>query len=251
MRSYIFSDLERIRPDALAVLGHFWQQLEALPHSIQLLNHPQKFLKRIPLLKLLYQMGINNFNIYPLVRGEFPQPERFPVFIRQANDHSGPRSELIYTQADLEQQIELMQANKTWGNAPIVTEFVDVVDAAGIYKKFGAYRIGDKIIPTHILLENNWVVKDGDLKPEPSYIDEELDYVQNNPHEKQLMHLFELAHIDYGRIDYAFSKDGRMQVFEINTNPELLGFGEGDFATRLPRRKHVRKELESAFRALF
>lgn len=247
---YIFSDLERVSPSDLENLMLFWAQLQAQPHPVRLLNCPNKVLKRVPLLQKLYQEGLNDFNVYAIHWGEIPEPKQFPVFIRQANDHGGSRSELIGSQAELEMHIDLMIAQGKWGKDPIVTEFVDVKDKEGLYWKYGAFRIGKRIIPTHILLEKHWVVKNGELEPSPALAAEELDYVQTNPHEKELMQIFEGANIDYGRIDYGFAK-GRLQVFEINTNPVLLSPpGPKEVKVREPRKVHVMKQLLTAFQDL-
>ena len=52
-------------------------------------------------------------------------------------------------------------------------------------------------------------------------ISEENAYLDANPHESELREIFELADIEYGRIDYGI-KGGRIQVWEINTNPTVL-----------------------------
>jgi hypothetical protein len=53
----------------------------------------------------------------------------------------------------------------------------------------------------------------------------ERRYLEDNPHAGQLRRCFELAHIDYGRIDYGLVGDS-IQVWEINTNP-TIGPGPG------------------------
>ena len=65
------------------------------------------------------------------------------------------------------------------------------------------------------------------------HYDQHLDYVRTNPHADELRKLFGAANIEYGRIDYTIA-DGRIQVFEINTNPA----GAWDPATKTGR--HVR-----------
>lgn len=248
--SYIFSDLERVKSADLPRVHQIWQKLDSLERAPKLLNHPLKVLKRVPLLQALYAQGLNEFNVYPLVQGILPTPERFPVFIRMANDHRGPRTRLLETPEELRQCLEHMQTHfEAWEQEPIITEFIDVADQNGIYKKYGAFKIGERIVPTHILLEKQWLVKNGDLEPSPYYVDEELDYVQTHPHQRELQEIFALAQIDYGRIDYGFYR-GRLQVFEINTNPMLLGDGSDDFDCRLPRRKTVVAAVQEAFSEL-
>ena len=73
-------------------------------------------------------------------------------------------------------------------------------------------------------------------------LDEERAFVAENPHNDQLQEVFELANIQYGRIDYAVV-DGRLQVWEINTNPMTLAdYGEGGPS---------RRQLQCAFRDVF
>lgn len=50
----------------------------------------------------------------------------------------------------------------------------------------------------------------------------ERQYVQTNPHESPLKEIFRLANIEYGRVDYSMYQ-GKIQVWEINTNPVILG----------------------------
>ena len=64
------------------------------------------------------------------------------------------------------------------------------------------------------------MVKNADLCNE-RLVAEELDFLNANPHKKDLMAIFQMAGIDYGRIDYSLHK-GRIQVWEINTNPSVL-----------------------------
>jgi hypothetical protein len=56
---------------------------------------------------------------------------------------------------------------------------------------------------------------------EPALLEEQIRYLESNPHEKQLMEIFRLARIEWGRIDYSLL-DGRIQVWEINTNPHII-----------------------------
>ena len=44
--------------------------------------------------------------------------------------------------------------------------------------------------------------------------------METNPHERRLREIFGRARIDYGKIDYAMLGD-RLQVWEINTNPNI------------------------------
>jgi hypothetical protein len=67
-------------------------------------------------------------------------------------------------------------------------------------------------------------------------VHEELEYVSQNPHQQQLLNIFEVAQVEYGRIDYAI-KNGRVQTWEINLNPTI---GRG----LRPRSKNIAAELD-------
>ena len=71
----------------------------------------------------------------------------------------------------------------------------------------------------HILHSKKWVLKKADLV-DPPFAEEERIYLTANPHEAELRRVFDLAHIEYGRIDYALL-DGVVQVWEINSNPMI------------------------------
>ena len=99
-------------------------------------------------------------------------------------------------------------------------EFCDAADEDAVIRKYGAFRVGDRILARQIHFSRRWVVRFPDIR-EPATAREELDYVRSNPHREELAEIFALARIDYGRVDYSVV-DGRIQVWEINTNPMIL-----------------------------
>ena len=114
----------------------------------------------------------------------------------------------------------------------LIEEFCDTRDASGLYRKYSAFAIGERIVPRHVFFSRDWLLKAPQLVAQ-ELVAEELAYVRDNPHEAALREIFALARITYGRIDYAL-KDGRVQVWEINTNPQLLSFDDGGGPSRLP-----------------
>jgi hypothetical protein len=244
--SYIFSDLERISPDGLKQLQERWQALANSRLCPNLLNQPLEVKKRLDLLNKLKEVGINDFNAYPVTSGNRVVPEYFPVFIREANDHEGPYGELIHNQADLDKEIAHYTRIGKLDGCPIVTEFIDTSDSLGRYYKYSAFRVGKRIVPTHIHVNAHWMVKSSDSDPDRALIDEELEFIKDNPHEERLMEIFQIANIDYGRIDYALD-NGRIQVFEINTNPVIMNPGEPKNPDRIRRKKRTAEILSQAF----
>jgi hypothetical protein len=49
---------------------------------------------------------------------------------------------------------------------------------------------------------------------------EEYDFISANPHVDLLEPVFELSGCDWARVDYSFYR-GRLQVWEVNDNPEM------------------------------
>lgn len=246
--SYIFSDLDRVHPDWLSRLQEYWDDLRRAG-TARLLNEPARVQTRLLLLRKLHATGVNDFNAYPVGPHKPPAPRRFPVFIRAANDHEGPVTELIHSQPELLQYLEHCAQLGKLSRDSIVVEFVDTADSCGIYRKYAAFRFGPHIVPAHIVTGRDWVVKSTNSESGARYLAEELDYVESNPHAAQLMGLFARANIDYGRIDYGL-RDGRIQVFEINTNPIIMHRGEGSDPRRQKKRNLTAAAIERALLSL-
>lgn len=215
--TYVFSDVDRLSGSQSVSIFDRWKRLEDA--GARLLNHPLRVMRRYDLLRWAYENGINSFDSYMVI--EHRKPKRFPVFIRRAFDHEGSISPLIRNQAELDNAIAAMRAASEWPGDKIITEYIDVSNADGVFRKYAAFRIGDVLFPRQIMAAKQWIVK----KPEfdsPELAAEEAAYLETNPHGEQLMRIFEAARVEYGRIDYCVV-DGRVQVFEINTNPSIIG----------------------------
>ena len=211
--TYIFSGLDQLSPDETERAQFLWQTLSQSGQDTRLLNSPLRSMRRYELLRKLYELGVNDFNVYRLT--ESRQPERFPVFIRGENDHRGPLTPLLHTQAQLEEAIEKLVLDGKNREDKIIVELCDTADAHGVHHRYGAFIIGDEIVPRSALFSHDWVVKGASME----FLD--ARYVEDNPHASLLRPIFETAGIQYGRMDYAVV-DGKIRVFEINMNPTLF-----------------------------
>ena len=212
--TYVFSDLERTSALQRAFLTRLADQLAA-HGGVRLVNHPSRSLRRHDLLRRLRAEGQNRFDVRRATVTDTPL--RYPVFIRQESDHTGSLTSLIHGAADLERTLQVLVMEGHDPRDLLVVEWCNTADADGIYRKYSAFRIGDRILPRHVLFSRGWMLKDVDLL-EPHHIDELRAYCRDNPHEQAIRALFDAAEIQYGRIDYALL-DGAIQVWEINTNP--------------------------------
>jgi hypothetical protein len=90
-------------------------------------------------------------------------------------------------------------------------------------------------------------VKQDSAQIGPAQRDEEMAYVQENPHEAEVMDAFERARIRFGRMDYT-RVGGRLVVYEINTNATFTRSGIAD--ERQERRNIVLTRMLAALEAL-
>ncbi|MFO7570227.1 MAG: hypothetical protein R6W75_10560 [Smithellaceae bacterium] len=229
--AYIFSDIERLDDEMRRAAALIADALcDQGGTSVCLLNHPVLSMTRYALLRCLYQEGLNDFNVYRMTDDE--GAKRFPVFIRNDNDHEGAQSELIKTPEALAAAVRAIEARGTDPRNKIVTEFCDTADADGIFRKYSCFCVAGEIIPRHVCFGRHWMLKYPDLSG-PEWIRRELDFIRTNPHEAHLKKIFNLARIAYGRIDYSLKGD-RVEVWEINTNPGLVSLLSAGNPARRP-----------------
>jgi hypothetical protein len=193
--------------------------MEAGP-SIRLLNDPRRQFGRYELLKSLHAQKINDFDLW--LANELPEDIRFPVFVRLARDHSGPKTDLIEDRPSLDRALAAMLLLGFRPEDMLVVEYLHTADAAGVFRKYSAYRIGNLVLHHSALIGPEWNVKTESAPPTPQAVAEHLEYVARDPDAGQLMPFFEQAAIEHGRIDYSFVGD-RIQIWEINDNPQFVG----------------------------
>ena len=228
---YIFSDIERLGPVAAERMAQVWKQLDG--ERLHLLNHPTRSLRRYELMRVLHERGINRFNVFRLTEGRMPT--RYPVFIRFENDHNGSRSPLLGSEADLRRTIDVFMDKGVSRERILICEFLDTSGGTGLYRKYSYLKLGSAILPRHLLFSRHHIVKLPDLDDD-DLLAEEVAFVEAMPYRDESAKIFEIAGIDYGRIDFSVD-DGRIQVWEINTNPMIFTPPEpGDKRIPLGRR---------------
>lgn len=247
LASYIFAGLERLPPAGMEQAGRVWQALASSGHPLHLLNSPLQVMHRYELLRTLHERGSNDFDVYRLT--EARSPRRYPLFVRGENDHDGPESPLLHSPDELNTWIKALTAAGHSRETRLITEFNAVPDARGLYKKYGAFNIGGRILPRHVLFGRDWIVKSQFKMADAATLAEEQQYVDDNPHEAQLREIFTLARIDYGRIDYGLVA-GRVQVYEINTDPSLATPGPSQIAARTANKARFNEAFIAALAAL-
>lgn len=223
---YIFTDHDRLTRFELDCVSLFCDRLRAVAPDARQLNHPARVKDRFPLLVELSKAGINSFHATRVETGE--RPPEYPVFIRSEDGCRGPETDLIYNDDEYDLALEDLKTQGKTRRGRIALGYAAQAGPDGLFRKYAAYRIGGDILPHHIQRGNDWIVKrdmelsnsSGDFNQSDNLMQEELDFVKENPHQGILRRAFEIADTEYGRIDYGIV-NGRVEVYEINTNPQL------------------------------
>lgn len=239
--TWIFADIERLSREDLERAARCWEALAGSGHPMKLMNHPLRVKRRYELLRTLHACGFNDYTVYRVDEGRVP--ERFPVFLRVENDHKGPETELLHGPDELAAAIAKLEAEGKSRDQRMITEYCAEADSEGRFRKYGAFLLDGEILPRHLLVNKHWVAKGRDREACNETIPEQIEYNETNPHAAELRRAFEVACVDYGRVDYTIV-DGRVQIYEINTNPQITvpGWGGGD-----PRRARIKVEFAERF----
>ncbi|TPN42734.1 hypothetical protein [Mesorhizobium sp. B1-1-7] len=219
--TWVFTDHERLSHFEIALAAGVANRLER--GGARVLNHPAHVLGRHDLLKALHAAGINCFSAWRCESQ--PRPNAFPVFILYEFDHLSADFELIADQPALDAALSRMRANGIPLAGKLVIEYAGQEISPGVWQRFATYRVGDRLIAHHNVVDFRWAAKDVQDKQRllahpmlATFLENERRFVVGNLYEDVLRRAFDLAGIDYGRADFSLV-DGCPQIFEINTNP--------------------------------
>jgi hypothetical protein len=215
--TYVFSAIDQLTPAMRELAGTLHDALSTAPGG-RLLNHPIRTLRRFELLTTLKDLGRNQ---QLAVRAtEDWSALRYPVFLRSERRHVGNLSPLLGTPGEIEAAIGRALIKGDSLDDLVVVEFVETADRSGLYRQYSAFVVGDRVLARHLAVGTRWMMKHSGVTYSPELAREHLEFVESNPHETDLREIAAIAHVEYGRIDYAI-KDGRVNVWEINLNPTI------------------------------
>ncbi|MGB6994965.1 MAG: hypothetical protein WBG00_17215 [Thermoanaerobaculia bacterium] len=236
---YVFTDLEILAAGEVELVEALARRLAESPGTT-ILNDLARSLTRFDLLRALHEAGVNSFGVDRVNRSS--EPERRPVYTRDDRSHDdGSMSELLHSPAELSRHLADLAASGADLSHRTLVEYAGAPGDDGLFRKYAAMRLGDAIIPCHVFYGHHWVVKHSAVFNEAT-AREELEYIEANPHQEILRRAFDLAGIEYGRADYGVV-DGRVEVWEINTNPYVI---RPEYT-----RQEARKEALAAFSERF
>lgn len=240
--TYVFTDFDRLLPEGMeAVIGLHRRIAAAGGRTI---NDPGRFVGRLALLRALHRAGINPFTAWPAV--PCPEPDRWPVFLRRQRGHRGPLSGLIHDPVTLQAAIDDALASGTVPDDLIVVAYCAEPTEDGLFRRLAVYRIGDVYVADGCVHERHWVAKIGTPGiTGPGAHEEELRIVRDSPWSAAAAAVFELAGVEYGRVDFGLV-GGRPCFYEVNTNPHVRFDFDVDAPERLEAGQTVRRRFLAA-----
>ncbi len=215
--SYIFTDRERMDQWELRVYAALFRHINNAGPAYRAINDPARMANRRSLLRALYAENCNDFNAYSLTERRLP--ERWPVFLRREFDHAQPLTGLLRDRSELDAAVKKL----VWAGEPedglLVVEYCAQPVSGKLFRKLSSYRVGDQTFFYNTVHEENWLVKYGTINSATNALyEDEQSMLHGNAYAKEISRAFDIAGIDYGRADFGLV-NGRVQVYEINTNP--------------------------------
>lgn len=215
--AYVFTDMDRLSPRELEQAARSYRMLRA--NGLPVYNDPARFLGRYGVLRRLHREGLNDFNAYRADSGE--APSRWPVFLRAEGDHKRPLSGLLADQDELDRALAKAVEEGAPVSTLLIIEYAAEEVRPGLFRKLSVFRVGDRMVGFTCVHDDQWLVKYG--KPgiaPPELYEDEYRIVSENPFGEEMLRVFELVGLEYGRVDFGIVA-GRPQVYEVNSNPDM------------------------------
>jgi hypothetical protein len=215
---HIFAALDQLTPSGRRAVVALHDQLAACLPPGRILNDPSRVPGRSVLLQRLFEAGVNRFAVYPA--GQAAAVRRFPVFVREDARHNGPLTGLLPDAPALSRALRRLRLRGHRLAELLIVEFCDLADPEGMTRAGSAFRVGDAVVPAHLLRGRSWMLKWSYSEHGEEAMEEHRQFVFSNPHQAWVRGIFELAGVEYGRLDYGVRGEV-LQAWEINTNPTL------------------------------
>ena len=191
--------LDQLTPVQRETAARIWDAHAVIAPNVPRLNDPRRVLLRFDLLTRCTARGVNGYRVYRA--HQVDEVERFPVFVRHIFHHHGPATRLLTTRKDLVRALRTIRMRGRSLRDHMIVESCDASGPDRLFRKYAAFRVGSRIIPCHLFTSREWSVKSGQDDVTERGLDEALTYYEANPHAAWLRRVFDLARIDYGRVE--------------------------------------------------
>jgi hypothetical protein len=213
--TYIFTDFDRVDFWTRELAAKVYRCLKAGGATV--LNDPANVRTRLAMLKRLKVDGLNSFSVWDAETDGLP--DCYPVFLRTRAAHRGTQTDLLETPEAAQSALEALTASGLCKSDLMFVEYCAEPIEDGLFRKLAAYCVGDRVITGMSVHDESWHAKYGKegAATEALYVDE-MEAVRDNRHADAIAGHFKAAGISFGRADFTLV-NGKVEVYEINTNP--------------------------------
>jgi hypothetical protein len=150
--------------------------------------------------------------------GDDVAPSAYPVMVRPRWGHVEPM-ELL---PDPEAWHAWWERTRGDGREWVVTEFIDVRDADGLYRKYRYISFGRRGLPRHLIVSPHWEVRPKDRVLTDATRQEELAFVHGDtPYVAALEQARLALGFDIAAFDFSYDSLGELVLWEVNPFPDL------------------------------
>ncbi len=195
-------------------------------------------------IKVTFDAGRED-EVVRLIREAMP----FPLIMRQSYTHADTDTDRIHNEKELRAVLP-----KYAGKQAYIIQYFDCRDADGIFRRYRAIFVGDRMFPSSVLAAQDWNVHGSsaiDLMDKTDYLkDEEQRYQADMASVvgQETLDIFwkirEVIGLDYFGIDYNFDPQGRLIIFEINPSMNLAIRERGAFPYLLRGNEEIKRAME-------
>jgi len=226
--TYVFTDADRLGFWELELAARLYRELARA--GVRVLNDPGRAMSRLTLLRTLRREGLNHFDAWHV--DEAPQALPYPVFLRTNSAHRSVLSELLHGRTEVDQAVRAALERGVPRRELILVQYRAEPVRPGLFHKRAMFRVGARLVPSLGVFQSHWCAKHGELGVAGEALYEaENAALQAMAEAPSVQGAFDLAHVDYGRADYGVV-DGRVEIYEINTNPMVPTAGDHPFSAR-------------------
>ncbi len=244
--TYVFTDADRLGFWELELAARLYRELAQA--GMRVLNDPGRAMSRLTLLRTLHRRGLNHFDAWHV--DEAPETLPYPVFLRTNSAHRGVLSELLHERAEVDQAVRAAVDQGIPRRELILVQYCAEPVRTGLFHKRAMFRVGARMVPSLGVFQSHWCAKLGELGVAGEALYEaERAALQAMAEEPFVRRAFDLAQIDYGRADYGLV-NGRVEIYEINTNPMVPLASNHPFASRREAGRQVFARFMEALGAL-
>jgi tetratricopeptide (TPR) repeat protein len=174
----------------------------------------------------------------------------FPLLLRSPGFHTGEHFALVQDPSELAAVAESLPGRELFAIAYAETRGDD-----GAWRKYRVMIVGGELYPLHLAISKQWKVhyftaqtaNDAAYRKEERAFLEEMPRVLGPSAMRALREIASLLGLDYGGIDFALDRDGRVVVFEANATMRITAVDD-DAASAY--RKAASDRIADAVRAM-